>query len=127
MMQPRFERRTGSSPLTLVEQMRFRAGFDFLRLRAQNGEVDAELAQWWEAFSTAEHEVRLDMLAQIKAAQQKSSPRRRGAAQAEGMAEDGDEPAPPAAIAPKKRRRRRSKPKTEGGAPRDAAGPDRST
>jgi hypothetical protein len=43
------------------------------------------------------------------------------------MAEDGDEPAPPAAIAPKKRRRRRSKPKTEGGAPRDAAGPDRST
>ena len=33
LMQPRFERRTPSSALSLVEQVRFRAGFDFLRLR----------------------------------------------------------------------------------------------
>ncbi len=33
MMQPRFERRVGNGPLTLVEQPRFRAGFDFLRRR----------------------------------------------------------------------------------------------
>ena len=39
-MQPRFDRRTGSSVFSLVEQPRFRAGFDFLRLRAQTGEVD---------------------------------------------------------------------------------------
>ncbi|MCQ8780394.1 polynucleotide adenylyltransferase PcnB, partial [Escherichia coli] len=32
LMQPRFERRVGNSPFTLVEQPRFRAGFDFLRL-----------------------------------------------------------------------------------------------
>ena len=34
LMQPRFERRTASSPHALVEQPRFRAGYDFLRLRA---------------------------------------------------------------------------------------------
>ena len=33
-MQPRFEKRTGSAPYSMLEQPRFRAGFDFLRLRA---------------------------------------------------------------------------------------------
>ena len=36
-MQPRFERRLGQSPFGLVEQPRFRAGFDFMRLRAEAG------------------------------------------------------------------------------------------
>ena len=53
-MQPRFERRSGGGPATLVEQPRFRAGFDFMRLRAQAGEADAELAQWWEDFSLSD-------------------------------------------------------------------------
>ncbi len=52
-MQPRFEKRVGSSPYSMLEQPRFRAGFDFLRLRAQTGEIDLELAEWWEKFSTA--------------------------------------------------------------------------
>jgi poly(A) polymerase len=50
-MQPRFDKRVGQTPFSLVEQPRFRAGFDFLRLRAQTGEVDEELAHWWETFS----------------------------------------------------------------------------
>jgi poly(A) polymerase len=54
LMQPRFERRQGNAVVTLLEQPRFRAGFDFLRLRAQAGEIDAELATWWEAISTAD-------------------------------------------------------------------------
>ncbi|MDE2299554.1 MAG: polynucleotide adenylyltransferase PcnB, partial [Burkholderiales bacterium] len=33
LMQPRFERRQGNTVATLIEQPRFRAGFDFLRLR----------------------------------------------------------------------------------------------
>ena len=53
-MQPRFDRRTGNGPLSLVEQPRFRAGFDFLRLRGQCGEVAADLATWWEDFSLAD-------------------------------------------------------------------------
>jgi len=61
-MQPRFERRSGSGPITLVEQPRFRAGFDFLRLRAQAGEGDAELAQWWEDFSLGDSVERRELM-----------------------------------------------------------------
>ncbi|WP_066149875.1 polynucleotide adenylyltransferase PcnB [Hydrogenophaga pseudoflava] len=72
MMQPRFDKRVGTGPFSLVEQPRFRAGFDFLRLRAQTGEVDEELAHWWETFSTADDDHRQDMVdAQRKAGQPK--------------------------------------------------------
>jgi hypothetical protein len=37
-MQPRFDKRTGSSPAAMLEQPRFRAAFDFMRLRADAGE-----------------------------------------------------------------------------------------
>jgi poly(A) polymerase len=68
MMQPRFDKRVGSSPYSLVDQARFRAGFDFLRLRAQVGEVEEELAHWWETFQSASDEMRDDMIdAQRKA------------------------------------------------------------
>ena len=73
-MQPRFDKRVGSGPFSLVEQPRFRAGFDFLRLRAQTGEVDEELAHWWETFSTADDDHREDMIdAQRKANQPKGA------------------------------------------------------
>ena len=62
MMQPRFDKRVGTSPFSLVEQPRFRAGFDFLRLRSQVGEVEEELAHWWETFSTASDAMREDMV-----------------------------------------------------------------
>ncbi|MGC4366179.1 polynucleotide adenylyltransferase PcnB [Hydrogenophaga sp. R2] len=76
MMQPRFDKRVGSSPLTLVEQPRFRAGFDFLRLRAQTGEVDEELAHWWETFSMASDDMRQDMLDEHRRSSGKGQPRR---------------------------------------------------
>jgi len=62
MMQPRFDKRVGTGPFSLVDQARFRAGFDFLRLRAQVGEVEEELAHWWETFQHASDEVREDMV-----------------------------------------------------------------
>lgn len=49
-MQPRFERRTGKSPYKLLENPRFRAGYDFLLLRCESGELEAELGTWWQAF-----------------------------------------------------------------------------
>jgi poly(A) polymerase len=49
-MQPRFERRTGKNPYKLLENTRFRAGYDFLLLRCESGELEAELGQWWTAF-----------------------------------------------------------------------------
>ena len=95
MMQPRFERRSGATPFTLVEQPRFRAGFDFLRLRAEAGELDAELADWWEDFALGDTDEREALMA---AARDGSKVRRPAGDEA------GD--AAPA----KKRRRRRRKP-----------------
>jgi poly(A) polymerase len=53
-MQPRFERRTGKSPHKLLENPRFRAGYDFLLLRCASGELDAEIGEWWTAFYDGE-------------------------------------------------------------------------
>ena len=69
LMQPRFDKRLGSAPFGLVEQPRFRAAFDFMRLRADAGEVDALLADWWQEFSTAEDWLRQDMADQVRAEQ----------------------------------------------------------
>jgi poly(A) polymerase len=65
-MQPRFERRQGNSTMALLEQPRFRAGFDFLRLRGDAGEIDAELANWWEDFSLADDEGRRKLLESVR-------------------------------------------------------------
>ncbi|MES2414939.1 MAG: polynucleotide adenylyltransferase PcnB [Pseudomonadota bacterium] len=65
-MQPRFEKRVGASPYSLLEQPRFRAGFDFLRLRAQTGEIGPELAEWWEKFSTAYDDERHAMIEAVR-------------------------------------------------------------
>jgi len=60
--QPRFEQRSGRRPFALLMHERFRAGYDFLVLRAASGEVPAELAQWWEKFQHAGENERNAML-----------------------------------------------------------------
>jgi poly(A) polymerase len=70
-MQPRFEKRTGNAPYSLLDQPRFRAGFDFLRLRGVIGEIDPALAQWWETFSTAYDDERHDMVEALRQSQLK--------------------------------------------------------
>ena len=74
MMQPRFEKRTGHAPLSLIEQPRFRAGFDFMRLRAEIGEIDVVLADWWQEFSMADDATRLDLIDRIRFEQQQQQP-----------------------------------------------------
>ena len=133
MMQPRFEKRAGSGPWTLVDQARFRAGFDFMRLRADVGEVDEALSDWWQEFSMASDSEREDLLLQVRQEQQQQKAQRAPRAHAvrrapkpeaqdprfrdvapEGVDVAEDEGASPA----KKRRRRRRKPAGEaGGAP----------
>ena len=110
LMQPRFERRTPSSALSLVEQPRFRAGFDFLRLRADSGEADGVLASWWEDFSTANEAKREELL--TLARQQEQARRAAGGAgsttrSASGEAAEAAPGAGDAAPAARKRRRRR--------------------
>lgn len=48
-LQPRFHKRRGKAPNRLIPHPRFRAAYDFLLLRAEAGEVEQELADWWTA------------------------------------------------------------------------------
>ena len=124
IMQPRFDKRTGAAPFGMVLQARFRAGFDFLRLRADIGEVEEDLAEWWQEFQYADDARREDMVAQVREAQRQKQKEaqpvvRRVPRKDEGeaatveadtasvTARDGDAPA-------KKRRRRRRKPAAGG-------------
>ena len=61
-LQPRFEQRAGKRPYALLEQPRFRAAYDFLVLRAQAGEIDMEIADWWTRFQNVEGDKRGEML-----------------------------------------------------------------
>ncbi|MEG1769050.1 MAG: polynucleotide adenylyltransferase PcnB [Comamonas sp.] len=140
IMQPRFEKRSGVTPLGLVEQARFRAGFDFLRLRADVGEVEESLASWWQEFQQADDDRRDDLIAQAReeqrqrpkaaaaapapAAAKTAAPAARrapkaaaGSAAAAAPAADAEFPEAETedGAAPKKRRRRRRRP-TEGAA-----------
>jgi poly(A) polymerase len=67
MMQPRFERRTGRTPFSLLEHLRLRAGYDFLLLRCDAGEIPAELGEWWTAFMEADGAERAEMVKQASA------------------------------------------------------------
>ena len=123
-MQPRFEKRTGSAPYSLLEQPRFRAGFDFLRLRGQTGEIDKVLPDWWEKFSTAYDDERHEMIEQARLEQQSRPPtprvrvRRQDADAALSKGQDSgrseseldsaaQQPVGDGEAAPRKRRRRR--------------------
>ena len=124
MLQPRFEKRTGSAPFGLLDQARFRAGFDFMRLRADIGEVDEALVDWWQEFSTGDADIQQDLVEQVRQEQAKrprpprvqraprpesTSARRATSDTAEGipspLAEAPDHS--PDGDVPKKRRRRR--------------------
>ena len=54
-LQPRFEQRSGKRPYALLGHPRFRAGYDFMLLRAESGEIDNDLADWWTAFNEGDH------------------------------------------------------------------------
>jgi poly(A) polymerase len=131
MMQPRFDKRVGSTPFSLVEHLRFRAGFDFLRLRADVGEVDITLGDWWQEFSMADQATREDLVQQLRE-QQRAQPKPKAEKLADKpvrapravemqvppdgsvMDEEGGDDS-----APKKRRRRRG-PRRDGGAPAES-------
>jgi poly(A) polymerase len=112
MMQPRFEKRVGSAPFGLVEQPRFRASFDFMRLRADIGEVDELLADWWQEFSMADDTLRQDLVDQVREEKQERQrvrvPRVHAMPTASDAAVTGATPEQADnADAPRKRRRRR--------------------
>jgi poly(A) polymerase len=61
-LQPRFEQRAGQRPFRLLEHERYRAGYDFLLLRCESGELPMELVEWWDQFAHADTETRNQML-----------------------------------------------------------------
>jgi poly(A) polymerase len=123
MMQPRFDKRSGATPYSLVEQARFRAAFDFMRLRADVGEVGEAIAEWWQEFSTADDVRRQDLMDQVRDEQYKR-PRQRVPSRAPDAApplaqtEAGEAALSPdgeVGAAPRKRRRRRKPRSADGG------------
>ena len=97
-MQPRFEKRVGRMPFRLLESPRFRAGYDFLVLRCQSGELPEELAAWWNDFQNAEPNEREDLIDAVRSA--------RGAGGHGAQGAEGEGPA-------RKKRRRRGPRKSE--------------
>lgn len=93
MLQPRFEQRVGQRPFRLLEQPRFRAGYDFLLLRAECGLVEGELAEWWTQFQMVDGDTRLAMIARVgnPAKSDKKPRKRRRKPRAAGVATAGEE------------------------------------
>ena len=87
-LQPRLEQRSGKRAIVLLTHPRFRAGYDFMLLRAESGEVPMELANWWTRFQDAELEERNAMLIEEPAPKKRPRRRRRS------KAGDAAEPAP---------------------------------
>ncbi|MCK7575296.1 MAG: polynucleotide adenylyltransferase PcnB [Chromatiales bacterium] len=74
-LQPRLEQRDGKRPYRLITHPRFRAAYDFLVLRAEAGEADSELADWWTRFQDASSQERARMTE--PGVRRKRRPRRR--------------------------------------------------
>jgi poly(A) polymerase len=96
LLQPRFDRRSGRFAYRLIGLPRYRAAWDFLRLRGRAGEVEMALVDWWEQFAQGTEAERTALL---------------------NLKNIGDEDEPR-----KKRRRRRRKPGPSGsGQPADGS------
>ncbi|HVS26168.1 MAG TPA: polynucleotide adenylyltransferase PcnB [Burkholderiales bacterium] len=95
--QPRFLQRAGKRPFRLIEHPCFRAGYDFLLLRCDSGEVDAEIGKWWTAFQNAGQEQRRNMLMiDQMPGKRRRRRRRKGPAQSQDEGVRGpDQPAAP--------------------------------
>ncbi len=61
LMQARFLKRNGRQPFALLRATRFRAGYDFMLLRCETGEVEESLGHWWRSFQMGNYEERLAM------------------------------------------------------------------
>jgi poly(A) polymerase len=112
-LQPRLEK-TGRGAIRAVEHLRFRAGYDFMLLRVEAGELPKELGQWWTAFVEGDAAER-ERLMSARPDEQRAGPRRRRRrsgrrASPDGTPADGassdiapdasDPPAPRVAAAP---------------------------
>jgi poly(A) polymerase len=94
-MQWRFTQRQGVRAVRLLQHKRFRAAYDFMLLRAQCGEVEQEVADWWtevQTLSPPEQQKELGLSRGPR--RRRRGGRRRGEARSEaGSPDDLSEPA----------------------------------
>ena len=76
-LQHRFEQRGGKRVKRLMAHPRFRAAYDFLVLRAEAGEADAALAQWWTDIQEAQPEIQNQLIKESAATGRRRRRRRR--------------------------------------------------
>ena len=81
ILQEKLARREGKRAFKTFEHLKFRAGYDFLLLRAQiEGTTElVELAQWWTDFQEVTNDARLQMIKGVKSplGPKRKAPRRR--------------------------------------------------
>jgi poly(A) polymerase len=85
-LQSRFEQRSGARPYRLLDHPRFRAGYDFLVIRARGGDTTAELSDWWTRFQDADSAEQARMLLPVQAGEVKRRRRRRRSGHSPGEA-----------------------------------------
>lgn len=91
-LQPRLERRQGKRSMMLVGHPRFRAAYDFLLLRAEAGEVDREIADWWTRFQDVDAAERARMAGGAKRKRRRRRKPAAGAGEAGDGRQSGDHP-----------------------------------
>jgi poly(A) polymerase len=106
-LQPQLEHPRSRRVLRLIEQPRFRAGYDLLLLRAQVGMAPRDVADWWTALQASPPSQRMDMALALEAARGQRGGRS-GPGAGEGGADEGGEGG-----RPRRRRRRRRGPRSE--------------
>ena len=75
-MQLRLPNRGGSRAARLMENPRFRAGYDFLLLREQAGEIESGLGDWWTRYQEGDDKAREKMVADLSGRPQGNKRRR---------------------------------------------------
>ena len=72
-LQLRLPRRAGNQAFKLLTNKRFRAGYDFLLLREDAGEIQPELGHWWTVFQDAEEADLKEMVGAVQSLKNKPS------------------------------------------------------
>ncbi|WDD96451.1 polynucleotide adenylyltransferase PcnB [Burkholderia sp. FERM BP-3421] len=93
-LQLRLEKRSGRGALRLLEHQRFRAGYDFLLLRCESGELDGEVGQWWTDFIDGDIAQREALLTQGGTKEKSPRKRRRRGGARNRTPDDGTEQTP---------------------------------
>ncbi|MNR01302.1 Poly(A) polymerase I precursor [compost metagenome] len=76
-MQERLPRRSGKRADLLLENPRFRAGYDFLLLRESAGEETDGLGDWWTDYQDASDSQRRTMIRELSSKDEQPSGQRR--------------------------------------------------